>query len=785
MAAKIKVDFFGTDRTLSRSFTSMWKKADTFGKKMDLIAGRMQAFGRASTMYLTLPLAAAGIAAWKYGAEFDGSMRQVQAASGATAKQMDALTKAAKDMGYNSQYSAQEAAQAMLELAKSGITPAQIKAGALATTMKLAAAGGLQLEAAATAVANALNTFGLKAAQANQVANALAGGANASSASVESLQQGLAQVGAGAVNAGLSLQETVGVLSAFANRGIQGSDAGTSLKTMLQRLIPTTDKAAEAMDKYNLSFVDGKGNFDDITTVAQKLQDRLGGLSEAQRNAALQAIFGSDATRAATVLMREGEDGIREYIKATKDKTAAGKMAAAQENSDAGKTRKAMAALKTAAIDIQVALAPVVTTIAENVAKLGRAFGALSDGQKDAIVKAGMFLAVMGPASNLIGGSIKVALRLADAYKMIAKWAGLAAAAEKGVGGKGLGGAGKGLAKGALLGGTGLAGIGLSAATIGTIAAIVAPAALTAAAIYTSATYTQPAGSPGGQAASGSDVGMGGKGLKPDVDMTGVKRALGDLNKGLFAKLTIQAQNKTGPAFRQVMEDYQTIKELTQDGIELKIDKEKPLASLQSIQARIMDTGQTSEEAVKTMERVFGKDVVAPLRKHMERAVPTMEGVSKKVAAAHARMAAKLMQRITMPKPDASGLLSTLQQVYSKLLSIGYSADQAAAAIARAVSASGHLKSGLGAGGHAVTAKGGVFYGAQTRIIAEDGPEAVVPLTKPREAAQVMSDAGLLGGSGSTEVNVYLDSEPIAARVEVRQKQRARRSARTLGLAPA
>jgi TP901 family phage tail tape measure protein len=43
---------------------------------------------------------------------------------------------------------------------------------------------------------------------------------------------------------GLSLEDTVGTLSAFADHALIGSDAGTSLKVMLQRLTPQSKEAA-------------------------------------------------------------------------------------------------------------------------------------------------------------------------------------------------------------------------------------------------------------------------------------------------------------------------------------------------------------------------------------------------------------------------------------------------------------------------------------------------------------------------------------------------------------
>jgi len=393
------------------------------GASMQSVGDRAVSTGRSMTMGLSLPIAGIGALAWRAGSEYDASMRQVQAASDASARQMAQLGRMAEQMGYSTMFSAQDASAAMLELAKSGITPAQMKAGALRTTMQLAAAGGLELGSAAESVANTLNMFGLKAKEADQVANALAGGANASSASVDSLRQALAQVGPGARNAGLDLQTTTGILAAFANKGIQGSDAGTSLKTMLQRLIPSTDKARQAMKKYGLDFTDAQGRVLPMAQVAQQLKEKLGGLTQEQRNAALTTIFGSDATRAATVLMQEGSKGIREYVKATSDRRAASKMAAAQEKSDTGQTKQAIAALKTAAVDVQRAMAPMVRDVARGIGSIAKRFGELSPHTQKLILgfaagaaAAGPLLMVFGKVVKLGGGVLKVAGNIGLAF---------------------------------------------------------------------------------------------------------------------------------------------------------------------------------------------------------------------------------------------------------------------------------------------------------------------------------------------------------------------------------
>ena len=299
---------------------------------------------------------------------FDKTMRQVGVQTDQSGKKLERLGTLAKRMGADTVFSAQDAGQAMLELAKGGLSAADMRAGALKQTLTLASAGGLDLANAAGYITQGMNTFGIGAKKAGQIVTALAGGANASTASVESLGMALSQVGPGAVNAGLSIQETVAALAAFDNNGIKGSDAGTSLKTMLTRLVPSTKRAKEAMKDVGLwtaktgnAFLDAHGNFRSLESISGSLRKSLKGLSDEQRTQALNSIFGSDATRAATVLMKEGKKGIEGYLKATKDQKKAQEMANATMKGASGAWENFKGSVETAAISLGQKALPGVT----------------------------------------------------------------------------------------------------------------------------------------------------------------------------------------------------------------------------------------------------------------------------------------------------------------------------------------------------------------------------------------------------------------------------------------
>ena len=358
---------------------------------------RFGALGKA-----TLALGGAGAvigSAINKAAQFDKTIRVAGAAADASAEQMKDMAKTALDMGSKTQFGAQGAADAMVELAKAGMGPAEQKAGALQQTLLLASAGGLELGDAATYMVNSLSLFGLKSKDAARVSTALAGGANASTASVESLGLALSQVGPGAKNAGLSLEETVGVLSAFDKAGVKGSDAGTSLKTMLTRLVPTTKAAKDAMKEMGLKFTDAQGRFKPITEIAETLRQKFKGLTEEQKTQRLATIFGSDATRAASILIDNGAKGLQKYIDATKDRKAAEKAAGAQTEGASGNMKKFKAALDTLQIVMALKLLPAVTKVTGGLTKLVNKItekaGPAIDALKDAAKKAA------GPFKNL------------------------------------------------------------------------------------------------------------------------------------------------------------------------------------------------------------------------------------------------------------------------------------------------------------------------------------------------------------------------------------------------
>jgi len=389
-------------------------------KTIESAGKRLESVGKKMTLGITAPLVGMAALSLKSAGEFGSSMAQFGVATDLSGSQLTQFSDLAKKMGAETVFSAQEAAGAMLELAKGGLKPAQIEAGALKASMDLASAGGMNLADAGKAVSTAMNTFKMDGSQTATIADALAGGANASAASVDDLTLGLAQAGQQAAASGFSLQETTAALAAFTDAGMAGSDAGTSLKTMLTRLADPTKKSADAMKELGLDFFNAKGKMIPLEKIAGQLKAKMKGLTQEQRLQALSTIFGSDATRAANILFEKGAKGIAGYTEATSTAGNAAKMGEAKMAGWAGASDQLSGSIETAALSIGEALAPAATDIAGKIQTAVNWFSQLDKGTQETIVKFGALAAAIGPAAWALGAAMRTTGTIIGGFKSMA-----------------------------------------------------------------------------------------------------------------------------------------------------------------------------------------------------------------------------------------------------------------------------------------------------------------------------------------------------------------------------
>jgi len=280
-------------------------------------------------------------------ARFDKSMSGVAATGDDARAHLDELRDAAIKAGAATQFSATEAADGITALAKAGVSATDVLGGGLAGALDLAAAGELGVGQAAETAASAMTQFKLAGKDVPHIADLLAAGAGKAQGEVSDLAMALNQSGLVAAQTGLSIEETTGALSSFASAGLLGSDAGTSFKTMLLSLTGKSEKAKDLMEALGISAYDASGEFVGLTTFSQRLHDGLDNLSSAQRNAALQTIFGTDAIRAANILYNQGGDGIQSWIDKVNDQGYAAEVAGIKMDNLSGDLEKLKGSLET------------------------------------------------------------------------------------------------------------------------------------------------------------------------------------------------------------------------------------------------------------------------------------------------------------------------------------------------------------------------------------------------------------------------------------------------------
>lgn len=321
-----------------------------------------------------LGLAAAVAYAVKSATQFQSKMLEVKAVSGASSGQMQQLSAKALQLGKDTVFSASDAADAISELVKAGVSVPDVMHGAADATVALAAAGGIALPEAATIAANAMNAFNLSASRLPHVADLIAGAANASAIDVSDFGLSMQQVSAMAHLAGLSFDDTTTAIALMGNAGIKGADAGTSLKTMLQYLQPQSKQAAAEMKTLGIltetggnKFFDATGHIKSMASIAEVLKQSLAGLTKQQQTQALATLFGTDAVRAAATVAGAGAAGF-DKLSDSIGKVKAADAARTRMSGLKGALQNLQGSVETAAIGFGDHLLPALTSTANTLA---------------------------------------------------------------------------------------------------------------------------------------------------------------------------------------------------------------------------------------------------------------------------------------------------------------------------------------------------------------------------------------------------------------------------------
>lgn len=230
----------------------------------------------------------------RVGKEFDSSMSQVGAVSGATASELDVLREKAKEMGSTTKFTASEAADAFNYMAMAGWKTEDMLNG-IDGVLNLAAASGADLATTSDIVTDALTAFGYSAKDAGRFADVMAAASSNANTNVEMMGETFKYVAPVAGALGFDIEDTAVAIGLMANAGIKGSQAGTALRSMFSRLAAPPKEAAEAMDALNISLTNADGTMKPLNAVLLEMTDRFSGLSEAEQAQYAKSIAGQEA----------------------------------------------------------------------------------------------------------------------------------------------------------------------------------------------------------------------------------------------------------------------------------------------------------------------------------------------------------------------------------------------------------------------------------------------------------------------------------------------------------
>lgn len=258
------------------------------------------------------------------GKSFEAGMSEVQAISGASGKDLQALTNKAKEMGATTKFSATQSAEALKYMAMAGWKTNDMVDG-LGGVMNLAAASGEDLGTVSDIVTDALTAFGLQAKDSGHFADVLAKASSNSNTNVSMMGETFKYVAPLAGSMKYSVEDTATAIGLMANAGIKGSQAGTSLRSMLTRLVKPPKEAAEAMSALGISVTKSDGSMKPLRETMAELREKFSGLTESQKASYASSIAGQEAMSGLLAIVNTSDKDFDKLTKAIDNSSGAAK----------------------------------------------------------------------------------------------------------------------------------------------------------------------------------------------------------------------------------------------------------------------------------------------------------------------------------------------------------------------------------------------------------------------------------------------------------------------------
>lgn len=372
------------------------------GEKLKTIGDNISGVGE-KFMPVTAAVMGLGTAAVKTAADFDSGMSKVAAISGATGDDLQALRDKAREMGSKTKFSASEAAEAMEYMAMAGWKTADMLGG-IEGIMNLAAASGESLATTSDIVTDALTAFGLKADDAGHFSDVLAAASSNANTNVSMMGETFKYAAPIAGALGFSVEDTAEAIGLMANAGIKGSQAGTSLRTIMNNLAGEVKICGSALGEVTIQTTNADGSMRDLSAILADCRGAFSQLSESEQAAAAEALVGKNAVSGFLALMNAAPEDIDKLSGAIENcdgKSA--EMAATMQDNLAGQLTILKSQLEELAISFGEILMPAIRSIVSGIQGFVDKLNSMDEGTKKVIVTIALVAAAIGPVLIIVG----------------------------------------------------------------------------------------------------------------------------------------------------------------------------------------------------------------------------------------------------------------------------------------------------------------------------------------------------------------------------------------------
>ena len=495
----------GLETALSQTEASK-NKIETLGKKISGVGDKFESVGSSLTKKVTTPIVGLGTVAITTATNFESAMSTVAAISGSTGDDLDALTDKAKEMGATTKFSASEAAEAFQYMAMAGWKTEDMLSG-IEGVLSLAAASGEDLGTTSDIVTDALTAFGLTAADTARFSDVLAAASSNANTNVSMMGETFKYAAPIAGSLGYSIEDTAEAIGLMANSGIKGSQAGTTLRTIMTKLSGEIEICGEQLGEFTIQTTNSDGSMRDFNDILADCRTAFSQLSESEQASVASSLVGQEAMSGFLSLMNAAPKDIEKLRTAIQEADGTAQtMAGTMQDNLSGQLTILKSTLESLAISFGELLLPLVKDAVSGLQNLLTWINNLDEGQKKTIITIAGVVAVVGPVllviGKLISGVGSLVTTVGKVSTLFGKFGSAAStvAAPAEAAGKGVGGLAKSslnlLAAGAgiLLAATGLALLAQSAialseagwpavAVLGGLIAVIAGLAIGAAAI--------------------------------------------------------------------------------------------------------------------------------------------------------------------------------------------------------------------------------------------------------------------------------------------------------------